>query len=255
MSAQIISIINQKGGVGKTTTAVNLASSLAAVEKKVLLIDLDPQGNATTGIGIYMTEYTIYDSILEVVPLEKSINSTFLPFLDIIGSNNQLAGAEIEMVPLFEREKKLKQVLSRVKEDYNYIIIDCPPSLGLLTLNALVASTHLIVPVQCEFYALEGLSRLLSTVKKVQENFNSLLSIAGILLTMYDKRCLLNQQVVADVTKILGKKVFPVIIPRSIKTAEASSFGKPVIFYDRKSTVSLQYLEFTKHLLKDFLWS
>jgi chromosome partitioning protein len=247
--AKVFSVINQKGGVGKTTTAVNLASAFAAVDMRVLLIDLDPQGNATTGVGVYDIGLTVYEALLQLQSMQDVVSPTFLPCLFVAGADNRLAGAEIELVPLWEREKKLLLLVEQVRHAYDYIFIDCPPSLGLLTLNALVASDEVIIPVQCEFYALEGLSRLLTTIKKIQEQFNQTLKISGILLTMYDGRCLLNQQVADDVRRILKDKVFETIIPRNVKTAEASSHGKPVIFYDRRSVGALRYLELAKYIL------
>ena len=251
---KIICVMNQKGGVGKTTTAVNLSAAFAAVEHKVLLIDLDPQGNATTGVGVFTLNSDIYQALLHLRPMEEVITKTFLEHLDVVGSDSALSGAEIELVPLLEREQYLSKALSELKQNYDYIFIDCPPSLGLLTLNALVACDYVLIPVQCEFYALEGLSRLLTTIKKVKAQFNTKLKILGVLLTMYDGRCLLNQQVAQNVREHLKNMVFPVEIPRNIRIAEASSYGKPAIFYDRKSLGSARYLELTHYLLTTHQW-
>ena len=251
MASYIISILNQKGGVGKTTTAVNLAATLVAIGNKVLLVDLDPQGNATTGLGIKIkpTCNTSYQVILHLKEVKGSIIPSFFPGLDVIGANADLAGAEIELVPLENRERKLAVALSGLKNDYDYILIDCPPSLGLLTLNALIASAQVIIPVQCEFYALDGLSRLLFTIKKVKKELNPDLVIRGILLTMYDGRNLLNQQVAKDIQENFKEKVFPVKIPRNIRIAEAASYGKPVILYDRRSIGAQAYLNLTRYFL------
>ena len=252
---KVICVMNQKGGVGKTTTSVNLASAFAAVEHKVLLIDLDPQGNATTGIGKFHLKHTIYEALLHLKPLQDIVVNTFLPFLELAGSNNELAGAEIELVPLLDREKYLLFSLKNLKKKYEYIFIDCPPSLGLLTLNALVACDFVLIPLQCEFYALDGLSRLLANVQTIRQTFNPALKILGILLTMYDGRCLLNQQVAQNVRDYFKDLILPVEIPRNIKIAEASSHGAPVIFYDRKSLGALRYLELTHYLLNMHSWS
>ncbi|PPE03508.1 ParA family protein [Holospora curviuscula] len=252
--SKIICVMNQKGGVGKTTTAVNLATAFAAVEHKVLLIDLDPQGNATTGVGIFHLKHTVYEALMHLRPLQDVIIKTFLPCLKLVGSNNELAGAEIELVPLLDREKHLLSAIEALKTKYQYIFIDCPPSLGLLTLNALVACDFVLIPLQCEFYALDGLSRLLANVQTIRQTFNPDLKILGILLTMYDGRCLLNQQVAQNVREYFKHLILPVEIPRNIKIAEASSHGKPIIFYDRKSLGALRYLELTHYLLTIYSW-
>lgn len=252
--ARIVGVLNQKGGVGKTTTATNLAAALVAVGKTVLVVDLDPQGNATTGLGVsvnhHLMDQTIYGVLLGGASPQDIIRSTFLPGLDVLPATADLAGAEIELVPEEDREFRLKKALISVADEYEYIFIDCPPSLGLLTINALVASTPLIIPVQCEFYALEGLSRLLSTIKKVQSGLNPELFLQGVVLTMYDGRSLLNQQVAIDVRMRLKEKVFPCVIPRNIKIAEAASHGKPIILYDHRSAGAHAYIELARAFLE-----
>lgn len=251
---KIICVMNQKGGVGKTTTAVNLAAAFAAVEHSVMLIDLDPQSNATTGVGIFDLQNTVYEVLLHLISIEEAVRKTFLPCLDLIGANSALAGAEIELVPLLDREQYLSTAINPVQGKYEYIFIDCPPSLGLLTLNALVACDYVLIPVQCEFYALDGLSRLLTTIQTIKRQFNPKLNILGVLLTMYDGRCLLNQQVANNVRDHLKNIVFSIEIPRNIKIAEASSYGKPAIFYDRKSLGAIRYLELAHYLLTLHKW-
>jgi len=247
----ILSIANQKGGVGKTTTSVNLSACLAYMGKKVLLIDIDPQGNATSGVGIEKgdVEECIYNILVEDVNPEEVIRPTDVEGLDIIPSTIQLAGAEIELVPTISREVRLSRALEKVRDKYDYIIIDCPPSLGLLTLNALTASNSVMIPVQCEYYALEGLSQLLSTVRLVQKHLNHDLMIEGVLLTMLDARTNLGIQVIDEVKKYFQDKVYQTIIPRNVRLSEAPSYGKPIIIYDPKSRGAEVYLELAKEVM------
>jgi len=244
--------VNQKGGVGKTTTAINLATALASVDYNILLIDLDPQGNASTGMGISQRERdsTAYDLLVLDTPIEKVIKKSNIPKIDIISSTVDLSGAELELVSKTNRELTLKNKLSRIVDDYDYIIIDCPPSLGLLTVNALVASRSVLVPLQCEFFALEGLSHLLKTVELVKKRLNPNLEIEGVLLTMYDRRYNLTSQVEEDVRGHLGQMVFETIIPRNVRVSEAPSHGKPAIIYDFKCAGSLAYIRLAKELLE-----
>lgn len=248
---RIISIANQKGGVGKTTTSVNLGACLAHIGKRVLLVDIDPQGNATSGVGIDKADvdHCIYDIIVEDTAVGQVIKPTQIEQLDVIPATIQLAGAEIELVPTISREVRLKRALETVKQNYDYIIIDCPPSLGLLTINALTASDSVLIPVQCEYYALEGLSQLLNTIRLVQKHLNSDLMIEGVLLTMLDARTNLGIQVIDEVKKYFQDKVYQAIIPRNIRLSEAPSHGQPIILYDMKSRGAEVYLELAKEVV------
>ena len=249
---KIICIANQKGGVGKTTTAINLAASLAAAETKTLLIDCDSQGNASSGMGIdknLITKKNLYHSLIGKIPLKEVIVGTMLPYLDVVPANQDLIGIEVEFVNLKDREKKLRTLLKNLDLAYNFIILDCPPSLGFLTVNALVAADYLIIPLQCEYFAMEGLGYLLNTVKLVKTRLNPSLALGGILLTMFDTRNLLSHQVSDDVRKHLGKKVFNTIIPRNVRLSESSSHGLPIILYDLKSRGAVSYMELAREIM------
>ena len=247
---KIISITNQKGGVGKTTTAINLATSLAAIKKKILIIDADPQGNASTGIGITYEERE--PSLYKLITLgdhdEKSIKKTIVPGLDIIPSSSDLAGSEIELVAVSNREFVLRSIIEKI-ENYDFIIIDCPPALGLLTINAIVAAHSIIIPLQCEFFALEGLTSLINTIELIKNNYNKKIFIEGILLTMVDKRNSLSSLVENDVRSHLGEKVYKTTIPRNIRISEAPSHGKPVLIYDIQCSGSLAYIQLAKEVI------
>lgn len=248
---RILSIANQKGGVGKTTTAINLATALCASRKKVLIVDLDPQGNATTGLGVMRSVIhdSAYDVLFEGVPIADTVMETRVPGLDIIPSSIHLSGAEIELVTADQREYRLKYALSGVR-GYDYIILDCPPSLNLLTLNALVASDSIVVPLQCEFYALEGLSHLLKTVERVRKRFNAKLDIQGVVLTMFDRRNNLSALVEDDVRKFMGDKVYKTVIPRNVRLSEAPSYGLPAIVYDMKCAGAKAYISLAKEVIR-----
>ena len=247
---KIISITNQKGGVGKTTTAINLATSLAAIKKKILIIDADPQGNASTGIGITYEERE--PSLYKLITLgdhdEKSIKKTIVPGLDIIPSSSDLAGSEIELVDVSNREFVLRSIIEKI-ENYDFIIIDCPPALGLLTINAIVAAHSIIIPLQCEFFALEGLTSLINTIELIKDNYNKKIFIEGILLTMVDKRNSLSSLVENDVRSHLGEKVYKTTIPRNIRISEAPSHGKPALIYDTRCSGSLAYIQLAKEVI------
>jgi chromosome partitioning protein len=250
--SRIIAIANQKGGVGKTTTAINLGACLAVAEKKTLVIDMDPQGNATSGLGIDKEEIdrSIYDVLLEDARAEEVIlpNVHFL-YLDVLPANRDLVGAEVELVNRRGRENILRDALKAVRDRYEYVLIDCPPSLGLLTLNTLSAADSVLIPIQCEFYALEGLSQLLNTVTIVQKNLNPGLQIEGVLLTMYDGRLNLSRQVAEEAKEYFGPKVYRTTIPRNVRIAEAPSFGKPIMLYDLMSVGSKSYLSLAKEVI------
>lgn len=249
--AKVIAIANQKGGVGKTTTAVNLSACLAYKGKKVMIIDVDPQGNTTSGLGVdkQNIEKSIYEVIINDENIENALMPTMVGNLFICPSNIQLVGAEVELVSVISRETRLKVALQDVKEKYDFIIIDCPPSLGLLTLNALTAADTILVPIQCEYYALEGLSQLMNTVKLVQRHLNPSLEVEGVVLTMFDARTNLSIQVVEDVKKYFRNKVYRTIIPRNVRLSEAPSFGLPIILYDPKSKGAECYLDLAQEVI------
>lgn len=248
---EIVAVVNQKGGVGKTTTTINLATALAAVGKQVLVVDLDPQGNATTGFGLPLSQGAgSYEVLMGDILASKAIQKTTIPGLFVMPASPDLSGAEIELVPLERREFQLKAALKSLSNQYDYVLIDCPPSLGLLTINAQVTSNSLLVPLQCEYYALEGLSQLLNTLQLVKQNLNPGLDLMGIVLTMYDTRSSLSAQVAQDVREHLGNQVFNTHIPRNVRVAEAPSFGKPVLLYDMKCVGSQAYIQLAKEILR-----
>lgn len=251
--SRVIAITNQKGGVGKTTTAVNLSACLSDLKKKVLLVDIDPQGNSTSGIGLNRSkiESCIYDALINGLPLNKILLNTTYNNLKVVPATIQLAGAEIELVPTMSREVKLRRVLNEIRGDFDYIIIDCPPSLGLLTINALTSSDSVLVPIQCEYYALEGLSQLVNTIKLVQKHLNTELKIEGALLTMYDGRTNLSSQVVEEVKNYFGPKVYKTIIPRNVRLSEAPSHGQPIIYYDNRSKGAEVYKELAREVMEN----
>jgi len=251
MVARVICIANQKGGVGKTTTAVNLSASIAAAEKKVLLIDIDPQGNSTSGVGLNKegSDGTIYHALLRGSGMKGMIQKTSLACLDVVISNTDLIGAEVELIQEKDREKKLGNLIKEVEAEYDYIFIDCPPSLGLLTINSLTAAHSVIIPLQCEYYALEGLGQLLKTIRLIKQSLNPKLEIEGILLTMFDSRNNLSHQVAEEVRNHFKDKVFRTIIPRNIRLSEAPSYGKPVLLYDIHSKGAESYLNLAGEIM------
>ncbi|HBS60479.1 MAG TPA: sporulation initiation inhibitor Soj [Firmicutes bacterium] len=250
---RVIAVANQKGGVGKTTTAVNLSACLAELGKKVLLIDIDPQGNTTSGLGYnkYDLKQCVYDALINDVPMDQIIVPTAYDNLSLLPATIQLAGAEIELVAVISREAKLKRALDKTKHRFDYVIIDCPPSLGLLTINALTAAHSVLVPIQCEFYALEGLSQLMNSIQLVQKHLNPALALEGVVLTMFDARTNLSIQVVDEVKAHFRNKVYSTIIPRNVKLSEAPSHGLPIITYDAKSKGAEVYMELAKEVIGD----
>ncbi|MEG1705145.1 MAG: AAA family ATPase [Clostridia bacterium] len=248
--AKVISIANQKGGVGKTTTAVNLSACIAEKGKRVLLVDIDPQGNATSGLGVEAhQDKSVYNVLVDSIPMEETIQVTMIKKLDVCPANINLAGAEIELVSMVSRENRLKKAIDSVKEKYDYVLIDCPPSLGLITLNAFTASDSVLVPIQCEYYALEGLGQLINTIKLVQKHLNQDLNVEGVVLTMFDARTNLSSEVAIEVEKYFGNKVFQTIIPRNIRLSEAPSHGLPITLYDKDSKGAETYKKLAKELL------
>lgn len=250
-SGRVIAVANQKGGVGKTTTAVNLGACIANLGKKVLLVDIDPQGNTTSGIGVNKADvrYCVYDVIINDVPIQDAILPTSIETLSVLPATIQLAGAEIELVPTISREVRLRRALQPLRSIFDYIIIDCPPSLGLLTVNALTASDSVLIPIQCEYYALEGLSQLLNTIRLVQKHLNTSLEVEGVLLTMLDARTNLGLQVIEDVKKYFRDKVYQTVIPRNVRLSEAPSHGQPIIYYDPRSRGAETYMDLAKEVV------
>jgi chromosome partitioning protein len=248
---RVIAVANQKGGVGKTTTAVNLSAFLSVAEKRTLLIDVDPQANAGSGLGVSAADGAkcIYEVLVDEVVLDDVITQTAVPGLDLVPSHQRLVGAEIELVGMMAREMRLRKALETVRERYEYIIIDCPPSLGLLTVNSLAAADSVIIPVQCEYYALEGLGQLINAIKLVQKNLNPALAIEGVLLTMFDSRLNLSMQVAEEARKFFGDRVYKAVIPRNVRLSEAPSFGKPILLYDVTCPGAKSYMELAKEVM------
>ncbi|MBN2781004.1 MAG: ParA family protein [Candidatus Marinimicrobia bacterium] len=248
---KIVVIANQKGGVGKTTTAINLASSLAVMEKRILIVDIDPQANASSGLGLDLSKIdtTIYDVLLEKVPYQDAVQKTFLEYLDILPSNQDLVGAEIEMVNMISRETRLRKALKPAKNDYDFIFIDCPPSLSLLTVNSFTAGDSVLIPIQCEYFALEGLTQLLNTIRLIQKNLNPQLDLEGIILTMYDSRLNLSKMVAEEVRKYFGDKVYKTIISRNVRLGEAPSYGQPIISFDIHSSGAMNYMQLAEEFI------
>ncbi len=249
---KIIAIVNQKGGVGKTTTAVNLTAAVGALGKKVLLTDIDPQGNATSGFGINKRELSAstYDCLINGTPASEIIIKTEFENVSVLPASMNLAGAELELINVNRRESRLKTVLAPAREEFDYVFMDCPPSLGLITLNALCAADSIIVPIQCEFYALEGLSQLMSTIRQVKRLYNPMLEIEGVLLTMYDGRLNLTQQVVNEIKRFFPKKVYSSVIPRTVRLSEAPSFGQPIMYYDKHSKGTEAYNKLAEEFIE-----
>lgn len=249
--ARVIALTNQKGGVGKSTTAINMSACLAEMGENIVLIDVDPQANTTSGLGVnkYKVDKSIYDAIIGKANIKELVLNTRVEGLSLIPSNIHLAGAEIELVNMMMREHRLRKVIEPIRNNYDFIIIDCPPALGILTINALVAADEVIVPIQCEYYALEGLGQLIKTIELVKNNLNNNLEISGFVMTMYDSRTKLASQVVEEVKRYFGEKVYKTIIPRNVRVSEAPSYGLPVIFYDPNCKGSLAYKNFTKEVI------
>lgn len=249
--SKIIAVANQKGGVGKTTTSVNIAAALAISHKSVLLVDLDPQANATSGLGIESPSFVIYDCLIKNTSTQEVIVETQISGLSILPSGSDLAGAEVELADMEDREHALRKVIDEIKNQYDYIILDCPPALGLLTVNALTAAKSVLIPVQCEYYAMEGLGRLITNIDRVRDSFNPQLELEGILLTMWDARLSLSKQVSEEVRKFFGQRVYQAMIPRNVSLAEAPSYGKPCLLYNASSSGSKAYIDVSKELLEN----